>query len=37
LVEKLNLKVYELQTPDFKGLKILYKFLKEEANLKVDD
>jgi 16S rRNA (guanine527-N7)-methyltransferase len=29
LVERLNLKVFELKSPDFQGLKILYKFLRD--------
>ncbi|HIP86570.1 MAG TPA: 16S rRNA (guanine(527)-N(7))-methyltransferase RsmG [Aquifex sp.] len=29
LVKKLNLKVFELNTPNFRGLKILYKFLED--------
>jgi len=31
-VKKLNLKVFELNTPDFRGLKILYKFLEKSQS-----
>jgi len=31
LVKKLNLQVFKLNTPDFRGLKILYKFLEDRA------